>query len=543
MGLNFYNVIRYGLFVLILALTTSTVFSQPACHDPSRIIKSGSKYYLFCTGNGITMYSSTTPSFSTWTQETSPFASGNPSWIASYVSGFGGNYWAPEIFYMNNQYYLYYSVSMGAKPCAIGLVTTPSLSSPTWTDQGMVVYSDNTTAYGSIDPCVFADNSGNLWMAYGSHLNGIVLAQLSTSTGKALNSTRYNIVKPSQNDAEGAAIIYNGGYYYVFYQRLTCCAGYNSSYTMYVGRSTSVTGPYYDKNGVSLTSGSGGSIFLDTDGRYIGPGHFGYGESTLTYHFYDAYDNGAPKLAVNTLSFSNGWPVAGTLSSGGSAITAGMYTITNRNSGMVLDVTNCGTTDGTLVDQWTNLSNYCQKWNIAYAGNGFYTIQNVNSSKMLDVVNGGFASGTSVDQWTSNGLKPQQWAFVKTGSYYRIVSRCNGKDLEIANASSSNGGSVDTYADNGCYCQHWTFSSTKSLTIDKPEKEEGINLYPSPASTEINITGIAPNSQYRIYSINGSLSQQGELASKINIGLLSNGLYFIEINSDNQIIRLKFIKE
>ena len=75
-----------------------------------------------------------------------------------------------------------------------------------------------------------------------------------------------------------------------------------------------MTGPYLDKNGVSvLTGGSGaGSVFLpNRDGRYIGPGHVGYGEGRLTYHFYDGNDNGAPKLRVTTMSFSNGWPVAG----------------------------------------------------------------------------------------------------------------------------------------------------------------------------------------------------------------------------------------
>ena len=106
----------------------------------------------------------------------------------------------------------------------------------------------------------------------------------------------------------------DGSFYYLFFQRGLCCQGVNSGYTAMVARSTSVTGPYLDKNGVSvLTGGSGaGSVFLpNRDGRYIGPGHVGYGEGRLTYHFYDGNDNGAPKLRVTTMSFSNGWPVAG----------------------------------------------------------------------------------------------------------------------------------------------------------------------------------------------------------------------------------------
>ena len=30
----------------------------------------------------------------------------------------------------------------------------------------------------------------------------------------------------------------------------------------------------------------------------------------LVYHYYDANDNGAPKLGLNLLDWSSGWPVA-----------------------------------------------------------------------------------------------------------------------------------------------------------------------------------------------------------------------------------------
>jgi arabinan endo-1,5-alpha-L-arabinosidase len=536
------------LLVVVLAITASC-YSQLPCHDPSSIIKCGSKYYIFGTGSGIAMASSSSSSFSTYTIETSPFASGDPSWISSYVSSFGGVYWAPECIYMNSKYYLYYSVSMGAKPCAIGVVTTPSLTSPTWTDQGMVVYSNTSTSYGSIDPDVFFDQSGYLWLAYGSHLNGIVLAQLSTSTGKPLNTTRYNIV--SSTDAEAAHLEYHNGYYYIFYNRYTCCAGLESNYTIFMGRATSITGPYYDKDGVSCASG-GGSVFLQTDGRYIGPGHFGYGESKLTYHFYDGNDYGASKLMVSTLSWSNDWPVAATNTSGGSSITAGTYTITNRYSSKVLDVTNCSTTDGANVEQWASLSNTCQQWVIASAGSGFYTIQNVNSGMMLDAVNCGFFSGTNVDQWTNLSNTCQQWSFISTGSYYRIVNRNSGKDLEVANASTDNGANVQIYGNNGSYCQNWSLTKLKSATINTENNisvtdssdNTDISIYPNPVSTTLNINGASDYSNYTIYSINGTVVKQGILrSSAIDVEKLAKGMYCVYIDSGDKKAHLKFIKE
>ncbi|MEU7908743.1 RICIN domain-containing protein [Actinoplanes sp. NPDC049118] len=36
----------------------------------------------------------------------------------------------------------------------------------------------------------------------------------------------------------------------------------------------------------------------------------------------------------------------------------------NRANGKVLDVTNCGTANGTAVRQWAALGNTCQEWRI-----------------------------------------------------------------------------------------------------------------------------------------------------------------------------------
>lgn len=72
-------------------------------------------------------------------------------------------------------------------------------------------------------------------------------------------------------------------------------------------------GPYLDKDGKDMAEG-GGSLFLKTDGRFIGPGHAGIseleeGKYCLTFHFYDGEENGVPTLGIRELIWENGWPV------------------------------------------------------------------------------------------------------------------------------------------------------------------------------------------------------------------------------------------
>ncbi len=297
------------LFVCIV-LTISTLKAQPPSHDPSTMVTSGGRYWIFTTGDGVWCMSSSNVNFTDWRAEPTPYTKTSwPSWIKTYVPNFAGTFWAPEVVYVNNQYRLYYSCStFGSKNSCIGLATASSLSGP-WTDQGVVVYSNAGTSENAIDPAIYAGS----YLVYGSFFGGIRLAAIS-STGKPRNSTRYAL---ASGDCEAPYILKNGSYYYLFINRGACCQGINSTtYRIQVGRSTSITGPYLDKNGNDLNNG-GGTNLVVTTGRYIGPGHFGYGQGKVTYHFYDGNDNGNAKLRITTLSWSNGWPV---VSGGGARI-------------------------------------------------------------------------------------------------------------------------------------------------------------------------------------------------------------------------------
>jgi arabinan endo-1,5-alpha-L-arabinosidase len=285
-------------------------------HDPSTVVKCKDEYWVFYTGYGI-------PSFHSkdlvhW--EAGPRVFTNPPpWVAQAVPGNRGGMdcWAPDILRVDNRYLLYYSVSVfGRNTSAIGLATSPTLNPNDphfdWTDQGLVIQSAPGVEFNTIDPSVFRDADGSLWLAFGSFWSGIRLVQLDPRTGKrlALDSPLYSL---AHADAiEAACLTRQNGWYYLFVNWGQCCRGTNSTYQIRAGRSDKITGPYVDKAGVNMLLG-GGNPVLSTTGPLIGPGHAGLlrenGTNWLSCHFYDRTRRGQPTLALLPLRWdADGWP-------------------------------------------------------------------------------------------------------------------------------------------------------------------------------------------------------------------------------------------
>ena len=166
-------------------------------HDPGTMIKDGNKYFIYGDGQGISGIAST--DLRNWGALNPVFPGAPPAWTTNAVPGFGGYFWAPDIAYFDGRYYLYYACSQwGTINSAIGLVTSPSLTSPVWTDQGKVIQSNpnfatnattDLTAYDCIDPSIMVDTNGTMWMSFGSYSDGILIMQLDPSTGKRFSAS------------------------------------------------------------------------------------------------------------------------------------------------------------------------------------------------------------------------------------------------------------------------------------------------------------------------------------------------------------------
>jgi arabinan endo-1,5-alpha-L-arabinosidase len=526
--------------VTLFLLLSQVAHAQPPSHDPSRMIRNtDGRYWIFTTGDGIWAMSSSNSNFTNWRVEPTVFQVGTwPSWINNYVSGFEGFFWAPDVIFMNNQYYMYYSCAGIGAPAAIGLATASNLAGP-WTDRGLIVAGNN-----AIDPSVLLDG-GNLWLTYGNWQSGIDLIQLNPPTGLRLNSNRWDLVP---GEVEGPALIKNGSFYYLFFQRGLCCNGLNSTYYVQVGRSTSVTGPYLDRNGNSLLNNGGTTFLPNRNGRFVGPGHIGYGEGKLTYHFYDGNDNGAPKLWITTLGWSSdGWPVAGgTTTPPGQIIANGTYRLRNRASGKYLD--NLGSTaDGANVGQWASSSSNNQRWVVTNA-DGYYKLRCATGGKNLDSI-GRTADGSIVGQWANSPSPNQQWTISVAGSYYKVINRANGKCLDTG-GSTADGAAMQFWYDNPSNNQQWTFefisASTAAgaageeepLTYDGTlpgEESTGLQLYSNPEANEISIVLPEPYAGEKVVHLLDRTGRavlsttSNDLKCTMNVEYIPSGAYILRV--------------
>lgn len=284
-------------------------------HDPF-IVKDGATYYLFSTGVGISVRTSS--DLLTWKSAGRVFAS-KPSWVTTTAADNPNHLWAPEVRYFGGKFHLYYSASsFGSNDSCMGHATRTSLSSGAgWVDDGQAVLcsKEGVDDYNAIDPSPFEDEGGQLWLAFGSFWSGLKMVRLS-SDGRRDGPDLFSLsTRPHPPGAvEAPQLFYHDGFYYLFESVDACCKGVDSTYKMMVGRSSSVTGPYLDKAGDALLADQAGTLLLEGNDRYRGPGHNAIlvdGDRYYNvYHAYDANDGGAPYLRIAELTWGeDGWPI------------------------------------------------------------------------------------------------------------------------------------------------------------------------------------------------------------------------------------------
>ncbi len=251
---------------------------------------------------------------------------------------------APEIKKMNGQWYLYYSVTdvtdatSGEPGCnsdnSIGVATAPSALGP-WTDSGDPVIDprrggDGCNFFWTIDPEI-KTVAGQRYIFWGSYYGGVFVRELDQDGFETDEASQIRI--STGNKYEGPEVIRRNGYWYMFLSATNCCNGPLTGYSVYAGRSENITGPYVDRDGVSLTDDDtndadatdgriGGNPVLTMNGnRWVGTGHNSVfkdfsGRFWTIYHAVnknDPYFEGAvgftkrPAL-IDPIAWVNGWP-------------------------------------------------------------------------------------------------------------------------------------------------------------------------------------------------------------------------------------------
>lgn len=253
-------------------------------------------------------------------------------WRSAYGEALPGNVWAPDVVYNKDMkkwcYYVALNGTWGQSDCVIVMCSGDSPTGP-FVYQGPIVYSgfkngwdpviswkktDLEIVLGTlsalparydigddwgwtwancIDPTVFYDENGQLWMCYGSFFGGIYILKLDNQTGLRDYTFTYNSDYDVRGAAcrtdayfgykiagglgvtgEGAYIQHFGKYYYLFmtYGSLDIYGGYE----MRIFRSDKPEGPYYDYEGVSSVYdwyevNNGGGATTDRGDKLMGP--------------------------------------------------------------------------------------------------------------------------------------------------------------------------------------------------------------------------------------------------------------------------------
>ncbi|MCJ1327886.1 hypothetical protein MMC10_004561 [Thelotrema lepadinum] len=300
-------------------------------HDPNVVISADGTYYRFQTFNEITI--STAPSIS------GPWTTQGPALPGGSSIDLPGNtdLWAPDVSNIDGTYYLYYAVSTGgSQNSGIGVATSTTMDSGSWTDHGSIGIPQNSD-WNLIDPNLLIVNFGDsLQMSFGSYWDDIyqvpmaspplTLASGASPVHLEQNSTARPDglpVGPSEGSYQFWWTVGSTNYYYLFFSSGACCntppnlvpAG--EEYKVMVCRSESPTGGFVDQNGVDCAAG-GGTPVLESNGDVYAPGgqgviyDKGQGAVVMYYHYVNpsiGYGQDDFQFGWNTLDFSSGWPV------------------------------------------------------------------------------------------------------------------------------------------------------------------------------------------------------------------------------------------
>ncbi|MGQ3054563.1 MAG: glycoside hydrolase family 43 protein, partial [Roseateles sp.] len=262
-------------------------FANAGVHDPS-VIRADGAFYVF----GSHLAAARTTDLMNWTKLADGVNDANPLFGNKVTSELAETLawaqtttlWAPDVTRLaGGQYAMYYNACKGDSPrSALGIAVADKVDGP-YVNKRLLLKSgqwglpsEDGTVYDAtrhpnvVDPSVFADTTGRLWMVYGSYSGGIFIMQLDAATGLPASGPAgqgygKHLMGGNHARIEGAYILYSpeSQYYYLFvsFGGLDAVGGYN----VRIARSRNPDGPFVDGAGTDMATvkGAAGTVFDD----------------------------------------------------------------------------------------------------------------------------------------------------------------------------------------------------------------------------------------------------------------------------------------
>lgn len=297
-------------------------FQNVSVHDPE-VAKDGDTWYLF----GSHLAFAKSQNLIQWTQISGDWEEGNPLFpnlkadlqeAMEWPNPDAESTWASSVIKLNGKYYMYVScANWNSARSDIALATSDNIDGPyayqeillKKYENGVVSEEtgepfDDAVDPGVIDPDVFFDANGKLWMDYGSYSGGIFIIELDPATGKPKPGQGYGtrIAGGDHAPMEGPFIQYypKNGYYYLFLSFGTLAS--DGGYNIRVARSENPDGPYFDPAGNNMLDATGGNWgAVEPYGAKL-IGNFSFDESGISYlspgHNSTYYDEDADQFYI-----------------------------------------------------------------------------------------------------------------------------------------------------------------------------------------------------------------------------------------------------
>lgn len=286
-------------YIVVGQFYTNPIISDRSVADPTVIKAQDGRFYWYATQNSndwMPVYSST--DLVNWKYEKNAFQKATkPTWNTDNA------FWAPDMQYINGKYVLYYSYAkMNGTGQSHTCVVTADTPLGTYTSaypkgaflDSKKLLSNEEFGANCIDQFYYEED-GHKYLFYGS-FTGIYVVELTDDGLAVKRDVDGNPVlkeKVCGNAFEGTNIYKKGNYYYLFASIGNCCASQNSTYEVVVGRSTSLLGPYVDKQGKKMLDNSWEPVVDGGDRtKWVGPGHNSViikddaGTEWMIYHSY-----------------------------------------------------------------------------------------------------------------------------------------------------------------------------------------------------------------------------------------------------------------
>ena len=126
---------------------------------------------------------------------------------------------------------------------------------------------------------------------------------------------------------------------------------------------------------------------------------------------------------------------------------------------MRFDVAGGSRDNGANVQLYAANGTNAQAWKVSHDSVGYVTLTNVNSGKVLNISGASTSNGANVQQYASNGSWAQKWIAVKNDDGSITLRSALKEDfvIDAVGGGTSNGTNIQMYASNGSAAQRWMF--------------------------------------------------------------------------------------